>query len=408
MNIRDLMERRAEAVEKARAILNAAEGRELTAEEKQQYEGYDQEIDALKERIELEQKQEARERELETVVNRDRNPALRHQPGAAPEERDGDRTDSREYRQSLIRYMAGQGVDERLVTDGGEKRAVLGVNIGTASAGGVLAPTVLERTLLDLLKEYNVMRGLASVRSSNNNLEIPVSTGHTTAYHIDEGADFTKSTPSFDKKSFAAYKTGVLSVVSHEAMQDVFLDMEGWLRDDFARALARMEEEDFTKGDGTKKPRGFTVDAATGVTAAAAAAITGDELIDLQHSLPRQYRDKAVWVLHDSVIKAVRKLKSSDNQYLWQPGLQAGQPDMLLGHRVVLNEFMDDLGAGKKPVAYGDFSMYRVIDRRGLYFQRLDELYATSGQVGFLAYRRSDAKLLDVNAIKLLAMAAGT
>jgi HK97 family phage major capsid protein len=260
--------------------------------------------------------------------------------------------------------------------------------------------------VLDFAKEFNVMRGLATVRSSASNVEIPVATGKTTAYHLDEGADFTRSTPSWEKVPMGAHKIGALSVVTHEALEDIFIDLESWVRDDFARAFARLEEQDFTTGNGEKKPRGFLLDATVGVTTTSATAIVADELIDLQHALPQQYRNAGVFMVSDAALKAIRKLKTTDNQYIWQPGLQAGLAGTLLGQRVVTNEFMDSVAATKKPVAFGDFSAYRVLDRRGLFFQRLAELYATSGQVGFLAYKRYDGRLLDVNAVKVLQMKA--
>lgn len=395
--IKKLMEQRNAALAKARAILDAAEGRALTAEEQGQYDGFDKEVDDLTARIMAEERQEQREREFAGSANGDRNPGVR-QPGGDGRSGGADP----EYRSQWLGYIAGSGVGSRLVVDAPERRAILGVNITTPATGGVLAPTELERVVLDFSSELNVMRSLATLRTSMSNVEIPVTTGKTTAYHLDEGADFTKSTPGWDKISMGAHKIGALSVVTHEALEDIFVDVEGWLRDDFGRAFARLEEEDFTIGNGTKKPRGFLLDAAVGVTAAAAVAITADELIDLQHSLAQKYRKNARFMVSDAALKAVRKLKTTDGQYIWQPGLQAGVPGTLLGSPVLTNEFMAAPGANAKPIAYGDFSAYRILDRRGLFFQRLVELYAASGQVGFLAYKRYDGRLLDTNAVKVL------
>lgn len=403
MKIKKLMEQRNAALAAARAILDAAEGRALTAEEQKQYDGFDADVDKLSERIKAEERQEQREREMATSQNGGNNPARDRQPGG---EGRGEEKGDREYRQALVGYLAGSGISERLVQDVPERRAILGVNITTPATGGVLAPTELERVVLDFAKEFNVMRGLATVRSSASNVEIPVATGKTTAYHLDEGADFTRSTPSWEKVPMGAHKIGALSVVTHEALEDIFIDLESWVRDDFARAFARLEEQDFTTGNGEKKPRGFLLDATVGVTTTSATAIVADELIDLQHALPQQYRNAGVFMVSDAALKAIRKLKTTDNQYIWQPGLQAGLAGTLLGQRVVTNEFMDSVAATKKPVAFGDFSAYRVLDRRGLFFQRLAELYATSGQVGFLAYKRYDGRLLDVNAVKVLQMKA--
>lgn len=398
--MKKLIEQRNAALAKARAILDAAEGRALTTEEQQQYDGHDQEIDRLNERIQAEERQEQREREMADSQNGDHNPARGRQPGGE----NRDEQNAREYRQDFITHLAGGGMSRRLVQDVPERRAILGMNITTPADGGVLAPTELERVLLDFGRENNVMRGLATVRSSNSNLDIPINTSKTVAYHTDEGADFTVSKPQFEKINMGAHKITALTVVTHEALEDAFLDLENWVRDDFGFAIADIEESDFTVGDGVKKARGVVLDASAGVTAASQTAITADELIDLVYSVAERYRRRASFMVNEAVIKAVRKLKTTDGQYLWQPGLQAGQPATLLGYRVVTNRYLAAPATGTVPALFGDFSAYRILDRRGLYFQRLSELYATSGQVGFLAYKRGDGRLLDVNAVKKLTM----
>lgn len=109
-------------------------------------------------------------------------------------------------------------------------------------------------------------------------------------------------------------------------------------------------------------------------------------------------------MMSDGAAKAARKLKDANGQYLWQPGLIAGQPDTLLGRPAVVSDYMDNLAAGKKPVAFGDFSYYWIANRLGIVFQPLKELYATAGMTGFLAYMRVDGKLTLVEAIKVLQM----
>lgn len=408
--IRKLMEKRANALTNARALLDKASGeeRELTAEEKGQYEGYDHEIDQLTEDIQREERLAQRETEARESANGGVNPNRERQPGGA-ENRTVDVTDRTEYRQSVLRYLIAGQNDGVASFDraGGETRTILGVSLsGSSATGGILAPTALERTLLDFSDNYNVMRSLASVRSSNSDVDIPYSSAGTTAYHIAEGADFTASTPAFAKLTMKAYKAGALSVVTNEAMQDMFIDMESWIRDDFGTAFAALEETDFVNGTGSSQPRGVLLDATAAITAASATAVTADELFDLQHALKRKFRNNASWLMKDSTIKLIRKLKDANGQYLWQPGLMAGKPDMLLGNPIHTTDEMPAATAGNKAIAFGDFKWYRVLDRRGLYIQRLNELYATSGQVGFLAYRRYDARLLDANAVQLITMHA--
>ena len=148
--------------------------------------------------------------------------------------------------------------------------------------------------------------------------------------------------------------------------------------------------------------------AETGITAASATAVTADELIDLYYSLKSPYRRNAVWTLNDSTVKAIRKLKDGNGQYLWQPGITAGAPDMILGRPVRTSAYMPAIAAGAKTIAFGDFSYYWIADRQGRSFKRLNELFAATGQVGFLASQRVDGKLVLPEAVKVLAQKAAS
>ena len=106
--------------------------------------------------------------------------------------------------------------------------------------------------------------------------------------------------------------------------------------------------------------------------------------------------------MNDATIKAIRKLKDNNNQYLWQPSLVAGTPDTILGRPVVTSAYMPTAAAGAKTIAFGDFSYYWIADRQGRSFKRLNELYAANGQVGFLGSQRVDGKLVLPEAIKVL------
>ena len=109
-----------------------------------------------------------------------------------------------------------------------------------------------------------------------------------------------------------------------------------------------------------------------------------------------------MWVLNDTTVKAVRKLKDGSGQYLWQPSLTTGAPDTLLGRPVNTSAYMPTIAAGVKSIAFGDFGYYWIADRQGRSFKRLNELYAANGQVGFLASQRVDGKLILPEAIKVL------
>ena len=112
--------------------------------------------------------------------------------------------------------------------------------------------------------------------------------------------------------------------------------------------------------------------------------------------------------MNDSTIKAIRKLKDNNGQYLWQPGLIANAPDTILGRPVKTSAFMPSIAAGAKSIIFGDFNYYWIADRQGRTFKRLNELFATTGQVGFLASQRVDGRLILPEALKVLKQKAGS
>ncbi|NCC94253.1 MAG: phage major capsid protein [Opitutae bacterium] len=127
-----------------------------------------------------------------------------------------------------------------------------------------------------------------------------------------------------------------------------------------------------------------------------------DEIMDLFYALKSPYRKKAVFLMNDLTVKALRKLKDASGQYLWQPSLTAGTPDTLLNRPVYTSGYVPTIAAGARAVAFGDFSYYWVADRQGRSFKRLNELFAATGQVGFIASQRVDGKLILPEAVKVL------
>ena len=281
---------------------------------------------------------------------------------------------------------------------------------GTDSEGGYLVPDEYERTLVQALEEENVFRRLAKViQTSSGDRKIPIVTSHGTAVWLDEEDALTESDEVFDQTSLSAYKLGTFLKVSDELLNDSVFDLPSYISTEFARRIGAKEEEAFFVGDGSGKATGIfaaTGGAQTGVTAASTTAITADELIDLFYSLKSPYRRKAVWVMNDSTFKAIRKLKDNQGQYLWQPSLTAGTPDTILNRPVYTSSYVPAIAAGAKTIAFGDFSYYWIADRQGRSFKRLNELFATTGQVGFMATQRVDGKLILSEAIKVLAQKA--
>ena len=198
-------------------------------------------------------------------------------------------------------------------------------------------------------------------------------------------------------------------VLTNKATKELNNKFGGFISKEFGRRCGAKEEDAFFNGDGSGKPTGVldgTYGAEVGVTAASATAITADEVIDLFYSLKAPYRKRAVWILNDSTVKAIRKLKDGNGQYLWQPSLTAGTPDTILGRPVYTSAYVPSIAAGKKTIIFGDLSYYWVADRQGRTFKKLSELYATTDQTGFMATQRVDGKLILREAVKVLVQKA--
>lgn len=280
------------------------------------------------------------------------------------------------------------------------------LQVGTDSEGGYLVPDTFEKKLITSLEEENVIRKHAHVfATSSGSHKIPIVSTRGTAAWVDEEGQIPESDDAFGQQLIGAHKIATLIKVSEELLNDSAFDLEGYFATEFARRIGNLEEAAFLNGNGTAKPTGILADvggAEIGVTAASETAITADELIDLFYSLKSPYRKKAIWVLNDSTVRAIRKLKDSNGQYLWHPALNDGEYDTILGKRIFTTPYAPELGAGAKSIAFGDFSYYWIGDRAGITFRRLNERYAETGQVGFLASKRVDGKLILPEAIKVL------
>jgi len=280
------------------------------------------------------------------------------------------------------------------------------LQVGTDSEGGYLVPDEFEHTLVQGLNENTIIRAHAHVITTSSGLhKIPVVASHGSASWIDEEGAYTESDEAFGQVQLDAHKVGTVIKVSEELLNDSAFDLEDYIASEFARRIGDKEEEAFLTGNGTAKPTGIlnaTGGGQVGVTAASATTITADELIDLYFSLKAPYRKNAVWVLNDTTIKIIRKLKDKNDQYLWQPALRDGDVPTILGRPYFTSAFMPEAAAGAKTVIFGDLSYYWIGDRQGITFKRLNELYAGNGQVGFLASKRLDGKTVLPEAIKVL------
>lgn len=244
-----------------------------------------------------------------------------------------------------------------------EARDDVALQAGSATDGAEVVPTTLHNSLVDFLRErVTVMSANANIvrTSGGEDLVIPRVTSHSVASIVAEGGTIGRDAPQFDTITLGAYKYALLIQVTRELAEDRQFDITGFLIEQAGEALDRGMGAHLLSGTGTGQPNGIATAVTTGVTAASATAITGDELIDLQHSIVTGYRGRASWVMKDSTFAAIRKLKDGDGQYLWRPGLEAGASDTLLGRPVLTDDGMAAIATGVDSVIFGDLSGYWV------------------------------------------------
>lgn len=397
MTIIELRNKRAQKLSAARAFLesNRTESGVLSAEDDAAYTRMENEITALGNEIARMERLEEMDAKLSLPVNAPitEKPA---QPDNKAEAKTGRASD--EYKAA---FWDATRHKDKLTPE--LKNAL---QVGTDSEGGYLVPDEFEKRLIDGLADSTVIRSHAYVFKTSNGLhKIPIVASHGSAAWIDEEAAFTESDDAFGQVQLDAHKVGTIIKVSEELLNDSAFDLEEYIRAEFVRRIGDKEEEAFLVGNGSSKPTGIlnaTGGGQVGVTTASATAITADELIDLFYSLKAPYRKKAVWVFNDATMKVIRKLKDGSGQYLWQPGLKDGEADTILGRPYFTSSAVPTIAASAKTVIFGDLSYYWIGDREGITFRRLNELYATNGQVGFLASKRLDGKTVLPEAIKVL------
>jgi HK97 family phage major capsid protein len=381
MNVKEMQEKRSKLLADARALLDRAEheGRDLTPEESQQFDRMMQEADALAQAVE--RRAQLEQRDAVKIVS------VAGESAEKPQDV--------EYRSAFLRYLR---FDKPALSP--EELRALGE--GSGAQGGYLVPTSMAQQIVTKLHEANFIRRLATVIKTDSTTTIPVEDTVAAAAWTGESGAIPETTATFAQKQLGAYKLTCLFKVSEELLQDAAFDLEAYLAGRIAGAFADAEIAAFVNGDGSGKPAGIVGAAGVGVTAASATAIAADELISLFYALDQQYRQNAVWVMHPTTAAAVRKLKATTNEYLWQPGLAGGQPETLLGLPLYTTVAMPTIGAGKRSVLLANFGYYWVGDRGQRQMQRLSELYAANGQVGFRAWERVDGVLTLSDAAKVL------
>ena len=303
------------------------------------------------------------------------------------------------------------------------------MNVGTPADGGFAVPEELDRNIIALARDANVMRQIATV--------IPVGSAEYKKLVNKHGASAgwvgeTDARPATNTPQLAEITPymGELYAnpqVTQQCLDDVFFNVEAFLAQELADDFAAAEDLAFVSGDGTKKPKGFlayanadTDDAArafgtlqfvkTGVDGAFLAYVAGtaspaDNLQDVVGKLRAGYRAGASWLMSRTTAAAVRKMKDGQSNYIWQPSVQAGQPSTLLGYALNEDENMPAIASNSLSIAFGNFKRgYIIVDRMGT--RMLRDPFSNKPYVGFYTTKRVGGMVADSNAIKLLKFAA--
>lgn len=282
------------------------------------------------------------------------------------------------------------------------------LQLGDDTEGGYLIPDSFENTLVSALEDENVIRKLAhNITTTRGHHKFPVVTGHGSGNWISENSPSVESDDTFGQIWFDAWKVSTMIKVSGELLDESGIDIEKYLAIEFGRRIGRAEEEAFISGNGIHKPTGLlhpTQGAQLGVTTQGS-TITADEIIDLTYSLKPSYRKNAVFLVNDKTMNLIIKLKNGVGEYLTGQGLSSNLNN-LFGYPIYTSQYMPEVAPGNKALLFGDLSKYWIADRRDRTFKRLNELFAVTGQVGFLASQRLDAKLVLPDACKVLQIKA--
>ena len=376
--IKHQQEKRAEAWEQAKSMLDvaASEARDLTAEETESYERITKELDErskLIEQVRDDVVREARASELRlpemaTIAKRDERPSDEEMLRSLIR---GETRAANFQRRDLVTNVAGDGPE--LVPQG---------FYDVLQAQLIYAGPMLEPGLATILRT-----------DMGNDIKVPRQTAFSAATATAEAAVFGETDPQFAAFTLRAHKYGALVQVSRELLEDSGIPVVQFLAEQFGVALGTAVNSVLTVGTGTVEPNGVATAASAGLTGGAA-LFTADELIELAHSVNSAVarRPGIAFMANRATVGAIRKLKDGAGQYLYQPGV--GQPDSLLGVRIVENPDLSNVGTGERSVLFGDFSSYHVrLVGAGIEVARSDDYAFANDLVTFRASIRVDGDL---------------
>lgn len=277
----------------------------------------------------------------------------------------------------------------------------------TGSEGGYTVATEFSRNLIQAMRAAFAVRSVATGIQTSTGAQMLFPTADSTAEEgeiVGQNGPVTVGETQFGQASMDVYKYSSKSIaLPFELIQDAMFDLEAYIQTLLNLRLGRIQNRHHTGGTGTGQPRGLVTGSTLGKAGATGqtATVTYDDLVDLEHSVDPFYRPAGRFMFHDDTLKSVRKIKDAQGRPIFVPGYEQGNPggapDRLLGREIVINQNMDPMSVSKKSILFGDFSKYLVRDVMDVtLFRMTDSAYTLKGQVGFVAFCRSGANLIDV------------
>ena len=396
---KDLHEKRGKLITEMQNILSKAkkEERTLTKEESDLWDKLDSQAEGINDDIKrVEKINELSATEQERLLN-----VAKENKNSPDEETDK----TKFYEKSWIKWVKG-GIhsltDKERMSLIDKKRAYQ--NVGTTTEGGFLVPEGFQPELAKALLKFGGVREVARIlrTASGNDIPWPNMNDTANSASILSESNAASTTPDlvFGSTTLKAwmYVTSVIRA-SYQLLQDSAIDVRSIIIDALAERIGRGTNAGFTTGNGTTAPEGVVTGSGLGATTASETAITATEIMDLEHSVDASYRPNAKFMMHDSVLKALKKLTvgTSDDTPLWNPGIiQAGTPSTILGYPYVINNNMaSSIVADAKTILFGDFSYYIVRDILDFSILNLKERYAEYLQEGFIGFSRHDGRYIS-------------
>jgi len=316
------------------------------------------------------------------------------------------------------------------IAEDGERKAfnaflrtgeIKAMSASVSAEGGYLIPKIIDSAIAQSTTDVSPIRSIARVVSTTtSDFHIPFNLGGTgSAWVAEKASRGETSAPQIADIAVPSGEIYANPLVTQVLIEDSQFDVEAFVAAEVAKEFARGEGAAFIAGDGINKPKGFTAytTAATAdatrafgtlqhIASGTSATLPGaDKLIDVVHALKAGYRAGATWVMPKAVLGEFRKLKDATNGYLWQPGLQAGQPSTLLGYPVLEAEDMPAVAANSLSVAFGNFAAgYVIVDRIGTSILR--DPFSNKPYVAFYTRKRVGGAVVDSSAIKLVKLSA--